>query len=201
MRALLDAGAERVQKELVGEPELQAEMLTMMGRTYRRLAQYDKAQRLLEQALASGRESLRRGARHRRPDAGHISASCSQTRATTPRRARTLERALQMRRKLLGPEHPDVAITLAELGRVYQDQGLNHARRAAAPGGAGNQAQGARRRAQGNGRQPERSRLGPAAEWRSRGRRNASPRNALETNRKTRGAEHPTPRRPCTIWR
>ena len=30
-----------------------------------------------------------------------------------------------MRRKLLGPEHADVAVTLAELGRVYQDQGLN----------------------------------------------------------------------------
>jgi hypothetical protein len=30
-----------------------------------------------------------------------------------------------MRRKLLGPEHADVAVTLVELGRVYQDLGLN----------------------------------------------------------------------------
>ncbi len=37
----------------------------------------------------------------------------------------TLERALAMRRTLLGPEHADVAVTLAELGRVYQDQGMN----------------------------------------------------------------------------
>ena len=37
MRGLLDAGAERVQTELAGQPELQAEMLTVMGRIYRRL--------------------------------------------------------------------------------------------------------------------------------------------------------------------
>ena len=30
-----------------------------------------------------------------------------------------------MRRKLLGLEHGDVAVTLVELGRVYQDQGFN----------------------------------------------------------------------------
>ena len=38
---------------------------------------------------------------------------------------RSLEQALGMRRKLLGPEHADVAVTLVELGRVYQDQGFN----------------------------------------------------------------------------
>ena len=56
LRAQLDISAEQVQKELSGAPELQAEMLTTMGRTYRRLGAYDKAQRLLEQALASGRQ-------------------------------------------------------------------------------------------------------------------------------------------------
>ena len=55
VRGLLDAGAERVQKELAGQPELQAEMLTVMGRIYRRLGVFDKAQPLLEQALAIGR--------------------------------------------------------------------------------------------------------------------------------------------------
>ena len=42
-------------------------------------------------------------------------------RATTRRRQQHLEQALAMRRKLLGPEHADVAVTLVELGRVYQD--------------------------------------------------------------------------------
>ena len=77
MRDLLDAGAARVQKELAGEPELLAEMLTVIGRVYQRLEITDKAQPLLEQALALGRgvggpEHPRVGAdaqRSRRPDA------------------------------------------------------------------------------------------------------------------------------------
>src|SRR5690606_3277818 len=43
VRGLLDTGAEQVQAQLAGEPELQADMLTMLGRTYRRLGVYDKA--------------------------------------------------------------------------------------------------------------------------------------------------------------
>ena len=56
VRALLDAGAARVQNELIGDPTLQAEMLTLMGRTYRRLGVYEQAQGLLEQALATNVE-------------------------------------------------------------------------------------------------------------------------------------------------
>jgi hypothetical protein len=58
VRALLDAGAERVQQQLAGQPEVQAEILTVMGRIYRRLGVYDKAQHLLEQAVAVGRPAL-----------------------------------------------------------------------------------------------------------------------------------------------
>ena len=123
-RALLDASAEQVQKELGDQPELQAEMLTMMGRTYRRLGAFDKAQHLLEQALASGRQAF--GAEHVRvaqtldylgvvlTDKGDYGAA-----------GQILEQALAIRRKLLGAEHGDVAVTLAEIGRLYQDQGFN----------------------------------------------------------------------------
>jgi tetratricopeptide (TPR) repeat protein len=124
IRGLLDATASQVQRELAGQPELQTEMLTMMGRTYRRLAAYDTAQQLLEQALETGRRAF--GPEHVRvaetlnhlgvlqAERGHYAAA-----------ARTLEDALTLRRKLLGSRHGDVAVTLAELGRVYQDQALN----------------------------------------------------------------------------
>src|SRR5918993_1190436 len=55
VRNILDAGAERVQKELEGQPELKAEMLTVIGRVYLRLGLHDKARPLLEEALALGR--------------------------------------------------------------------------------------------------------------------------------------------------
>jgi serine/threonine protein kinase/Tfp pilus assembly protein PilF len=124
VRGLLDAGAKRVQRELVGQPELQAEMLTVMGRTYRRLGIYDQAQLLLEQALAIGRPVF--GPEHERlaqslHDLGVLLSDKGEYEAA----GRSLEQALSMRRKLLGREHADVAVTLVELGRVYQDQGFN----------------------------------------------------------------------------
>ena len=124
VRGLLDAGADRVERELVGQPELQAEMLTVLGRIYRRLGAYDRARPLLERALVIGRpvfgsESVRLAQSVH--DLGIVLSEKGDYEAA----ARNLEHALNMRRKLLGPEHPDVAITLVELGRVYQDQGYN----------------------------------------------------------------------------
>ena len=124
VRALLDGGAVRVQQELAGEPELQAEMLTMMGRTYRRLGVFDRAQDLLEGALVSGRAAF--GETHVRVaqtlnDLGVVLGE----KGEYARAAQTLEQALAMRRSLLGAQHADVAVTLVELGRVYQDEGAN----------------------------------------------------------------------------
>ena len=124
VRGLLDAGAERVQEELAGHPDAQAEILTVLGRLYRRFGVYDKAQHLLERALASGQQAF--GAEHVRVaqtlnDLGALLQEKGDYGAAEP----ALERALAMRRNLLGSEHADVAITIVELGRVYQDQGFN----------------------------------------------------------------------------
>jgi serine/threonine protein kinase/tetratricopeptide (TPR) repeat protein len=124
VRAVLDAGAAQVRKELAAEPELQIEMLTTMGWTYRRLAAFDKAQQLLDEALARGRQVF--GTEHVQVAQtlnylGVVLADKGDYRGAGQR----LEEALAMRRRLLGPQHPHVAVTLAELGRVYQDHGLN----------------------------------------------------------------------------
>jgi tetratricopeptide (TPR) repeat protein len=112
VRGLLDSVAEQVPKELAGQPELQAELLTMMGRTYRRLGAYDKAQRLLEEALASGQKVF--GAeRQRRPDAG-LSRVVLTERGL--RRGKTqARRCARDAAQALGPDHADVAVTLVEL--------------------------------------------------------------------------------------
>ena len=123
-RQLLDTGAEQVQRELAGEPELQAELLTMMGRTYRRLGSFDRAETLLRQAVAGaqagfGPEHLRvaqalqdlgvvLGERGRYQDARH-----------------SLEGALAMRRRLQPGGDAETGVLLAELGRVYQDLRLD----------------------------------------------------------------------------
>jgi eukaryotic-like serine/threonine-protein kinase len=124
VRSLLDAGAEQAQKELVDQPEVQAEMFTVLGRIYRRLGEFDKAQQLLERALLSARTVY--GAQHLRLAQTLNDLGAVQTdKGDYASAGRSLEQALSMRRTLLGPEHEDVAVTLVELGRVYQDQGLN----------------------------------------------------------------------------
>jgi len=123
-RALLDAGAEQVQREFAGQPDLQAGMLTEIGRTYRRLGAYDKAQPILEQALESGRRAY--GPQHAQvAQTLHDLGTLLADKGDYAGAGKTLEQALAMRRALLGSEHADVAVTLAELGRVYQDEGFN----------------------------------------------------------------------------
>ena len=123
VRNILDAGAERVQNELSGQPELKAEMLTVIGRVYGRLGLYDKAKPLLSEALAIGR----------RPAAGDtpVFAQTLNDLGVVAREQRDLdgakallEESLAMRRRLFGGVHKDVAVTLVELGRVYVDRGL-----------------------------------------------------------------------------
>ena len=121
---LLDAATDRVQKELADQPDAQAEIFTTIGRMYRRVGMYDKAQNLLERALVSGRAAF--GAEHATvaqtlTDLGGLAAEKGDYKTA----AASLESALSMRRRIYGPEHTSVADTLAELGRIYQDQGLN----------------------------------------------------------------------------
>jgi tetratricopeptide (TPR) repeat protein len=124
VRGLLDAGAEQAQRGLVDQSDVKADILTVLGRVYRRLGVFDRAQVLLEQALVVGRTAY--GAEDVRlaqtlNDLGVLLTDKGDYAGA----ARNLEQSLAMRRKLLGPEHADVAVTLVELGRVYQDQGFN----------------------------------------------------------------------------
>ena len=122
VRGILDAGAARVEEELAGEPELQAEMLTVMGRVYERLGDPARAQPLLERAVALGRKS--RGGPSPRVaqslnDLGVLLREKGNYAAAGP----MLEEAAAMRTKLFGRENGEVGVTLVELGRVWEDQG------------------------------------------------------------------------------
>ena len=124
IRGLLDAGAERVEKELDGQPEAQAEIFTVMGRLYRRYGVYDKAQQFLQQALVSGEKVFGRdhaSLAQTLNDLGALQSDKGDYEAAQ----RTLEQALSMRRTLFGTEHEAVAVTLVELGRLHQDAGFN----------------------------------------------------------------------------
>ena len=119
---LLEAGAERIAKELGDQPDVQAEMFTVIGRTYERMGHHAKALPLLEQALAIGRQAF--GPEHVRVaqslnDLGVLQRQLGNPAAAEP----LLVESLAMRRRLLGNEDKDVAVTLVELARVLKDRG------------------------------------------------------------------------------
>ena len=124
VRGLLDVGADRVTRDLSGQPELQAEMFTVLGRTYRNMGLYAKAQPLLEKALTLARRTL--GPEHVRlaqslNDLGVLHREQGNVAAAVP----LLEESLAMRRRLLGSDDKLVAVTLVELARALKDCGRN----------------------------------------------------------------------------
>ena len=121
-RELLDRGAERVDRELADQPELQAAMMTVIGSVYGELAMFDEARPLLEQAVA-----IRR--RHPGDDSLELAASlfalgevCERTRDLDAARASFTE-ALELREASLGRNHPDVARTRDALGVILRYDG------------------------------------------------------------------------------
>jgi len=124
VRNLLDRGAERVRVDLAGQPELQAEMFTVIGRTFERMGQHDRARPLLEQALALGRGAF--GGDHVKVAQSLNDLGVLQRQSgNLPESQALLEDSLAMRRRLFGNLHQDVAVTLVELARTLKDRGLN----------------------------------------------------------------------------
>jgi serine/threonine protein kinase len=118
----LEAGALRIEREMAGEPELQARMLTMIGRTYERTGLHAKALALLERSLVLGRGAFPSGhatVAQSLNDLGVLHREQGDLAKAEP----LLRESLDMRRRLLGPEDKEVAVTLVELGRVFNDQG------------------------------------------------------------------------------
>lgn len=121
VRSLLDVGAARARQDLATQPELQREMLTLLGRIYERRGAYEQALPLLEQAVALGRRTLG-PSRELAQSLNDLGVARGQMAELDAARA-ALQEALAMRRKVLGDKHPEVAVSHSELGRTLFDQG------------------------------------------------------------------------------
>lgn len=123
-RELLDRGAERVERELAGQPEVEARMLDAMGVAYRGLGAYDSAKTLLERGLAI---------RRRLHDGDHADIAATTYNLASVLRFRgdfepaeaLFRDALAMRRRLFGAEHPTVVESLNGLGFVLRGRGAD----------------------------------------------------------------------------
>ena len=119
---LLDIGADQAARDLDGQPELQAEMFNVIGRTYQRMGMEAKALPLLERAAAIGRHTLG-------PNDPRLAQSLNDLGVLHRRQGRfteaenLLRESLAMRRRILGSRNNEVAITLVELSRSLTERG------------------------------------------------------------------------------
>lgn len=121
-REVLDRGAERIERDLSGQPRVQARMMQVMGGVYRSLGAFDAAGPLLERSLDLRRtgagaepEEVADGLRSLailRQETGDYTAADSLYRA-----------ALALQREHAGPDAPDVAATLHDWGTLLHQQG------------------------------------------------------------------------------
>lgn len=123
-RELLDLGARRVDVELRAQPEVQAEMLALLGEIHRKLGLFARADSLLARALELRRRLF--GPEH--ADVAAALASLGTLRSDQGRiqeSEQLLRQALEIREARLGKRHPDVARTLRDLASVLGTTGAN----------------------------------------------------------------------------
>jgi tetratricopeptide (TPR) repeat protein len=119
-REAIDLGAQRVEAELRGQPDLQAEMSALLGQVYTGLGAYDRAEPLLRRAVA-----LRRaGAGDDLQLADALDAyGTFLARRNGEEAERTLRDVLALRERSLGPAHPAVGMALNHLADVVSERG------------------------------------------------------------------------------
>jgi len=126
-REILDAGVEKIGRDLADEPEVQARLMQTMGKVYASLGLYPKALPILEQSVATRRRRL--GEEH--PDTLAAMSDLARLYGSMGRRAEAEkldDQILERRRRVLGEEHPQTLEAMAALAFVYRTQGrLNEA--------------------------------------------------------------------------
>jgi serine/threonine protein kinase/tetratricopeptide (TPR) repeat protein len=122
LREILEKTAERVSKALKDQPEVEADVRSIIGEVYREIGDLEQASAMHTEALAIRKRKF--GNEH--PDVAHSLnevALVLEYQNKLPE-AETMHReALAMRRKLLGNEHPDVAESMNNLASVFHGRG------------------------------------------------------------------------------
>ncbi|MFN0110098.1 MAG: tetratricopeptide repeat protein [Blastocatellia bacterium] len=121
-KELLDQGAEKVVRELNGQPVVQAKLMDTIGGLYQSIGVYDRAQPLLEESLKLRRQTL--GAEHADVATSlHHLAALAYEKGDYAGSESLNREALALRRRLLGAEHADMADSMNALGQTLMALG------------------------------------------------------------------------------
>jgi serine/threonine protein kinase/Tfp pilus assembly protein PilF len=121
-REILDRGAQKMEKEMAGQPLIKARLMDTMGQVFQSLGLFDQALPLMKSALQSRRTNL--GNEHldiaiSMEHTGLVLIAKGDYAGAEP----LLQEALAVRRRLLGKGHADVAAGLASLGELNYMKG------------------------------------------------------------------------------
>jgi serine/threonine protein kinase/tetratricopeptide (TPR) repeat protein len=119
-RELLDKGAGRIDSTLTDRPRVQARLMDTMGRVYRTLGLYDRADALLVDAIRirrglPGEDEALATSLFNRAELMHYQQKLNNAEAA-------YKEALQIQRRVLGEESLAAAHTIDLLGRLYRDK-------------------------------------------------------------------------------
>ena len=121
-REILDKGAEKIERELGDQPEVQATLMNTMGEVYKSLGLYDRATPLLENALTVREEIF--GYEHQTvAQSINNLAELEHYKGNLESAERLYREALNIRRKLFGSEHKDKSESLNNLAVLLSEVG------------------------------------------------------------------------------
>lgn len=122
VREILDRGTAKVNRELEGEPLVQARLMDTLGQVYSSLGMYDQALPLMESALTTRRQRL---GEENLEVAGTLSnlGSVWWHKGEYDKAESLMKRSLATRERLLGPNDAIVANSLNNLGNLYWSKG------------------------------------------------------------------------------
>jgi len=123
-RAILDKAAAGIETGLARDPDLQAQMMQVMGNVYKNLGIYDRAQSLMQRAVALSERNLGSSNSETMSAMSDLSWILNQQGRWAD--AEKLEReVLEVQRRVLGPENRDTLSTLMNLCVTLEAQGRN----------------------------------------------------------------------------
>jgi serine/threonine-protein kinase len=121
-REILDRGAERVNQELEGQPEVQATLIQAIGNVYKNLGLFDRTRPLLEEALQTRREIF--GDDHAAvAETLHELGVLDRLQGDYDGAEAMIRQALEIRRRFPEEERDAVAASLNQLGIVLRFKG------------------------------------------------------------------------------
>jgi serine/threonine protein kinase/Tfp pilus assembly protein PilF len=122
LREILDQTAKRVGKEMTNQPMVEAELRTLIGQLYQEMGNYDRAEEMHREALATRRKLFG-------PESPQAAASLNDlglalmAENKLPEAEQAHGEALAIRRGLFGNDNADTATSLNDLGGVYRQEG------------------------------------------------------------------------------